>query len=173
MQNKRGIARAFSRPPAGTILRQATLFDVFELSTVLIASITQLCAKDHHNEPDQIVRWSANKDPASIRRWISEGAQIHVIEKEGHIAGVGAITHAGWINLLYMSPEFVGAGLGKLLLRHLEHLLAQSGHIVARLDATRTAFGFYESQGWNADGAPKYWNGIPQFPMRKSLHPVD
>ncbi|WP_254438894.1 GNAT family N-acetyltransferase [Ruegeria arenilitoris] len=37
--------------------------------------------------------------------------------------------------------------------------------------STKTALDFYRRNGWVAAGDPADWNGIPQFPLRKSLHP--
>ncbi|WP_209598117.1 hypothetical protein [Ruegeria sp. HKCCSP351] len=76
MQNKRGISQAFSKVPEGVTLRRATVFDVFDISRVLIRSITQLCGADHQGDPQAIAQWTDNKDPATIRGWIKPGSQI-------------------------------------------------------------------------------------------------
>ncbi|WP_245223426.1 hypothetical protein [Ruegeria sp. HKCCSP346] len=73
MQNKRGISQAFSNVPEGIALRPATVFDVFDISRVLIRSITQLCVADHNNDPGHLEQWTAHKDPATIRGWFKPG----------------------------------------------------------------------------------------------------
>ncbi|NVO54276.1 GNAT family N-acetyltransferase [Rhodobacteraceae bacterium B1Z28] len=173
MQNKRGISQAFSQPPEGITLRRATVFDVFDLSRVLIRSITELCGADHQGDPRSIALWTANKDAATIRGWIEAGSQIWLAEHAGQVAAVGGLSCAGLITLLYVDPAHTRRGVGAALLSKLEQQLAAAGCATATLDATCTARAFYIRQGWQPTDAPGEWNGIPQFPMRKSLHPTD
>lgn len=171
MQNKRGISQAFSNVPEGVALRPATVFDVFDISRVLIRSITQLCVADHNNDPDHLKQWTANKDPATIRGWFKPGSQIWLAQREGQVAAVGGLFETGKITLLYVDPDHVGSGVGAALLNRLERQLAACGCTEVHLDATQTAREFYLNQGWHRENTTGDWNGIPQYPMRKSLHP--
>lgn len=173
MQNKRGISQAFQQPPSGVLLRPATVFDVFELSRVLIRSITHLCGADHQNDPENLRLWTANKDPAGIRKWITSGSPIWLAERSGQVAAIGGFFANGTVSLLYVDPDHIGHGIGSALLNRLEQQLTDAGCSVAHLEATRTARAFYIAQGWQQDGEPDDWNGIPQFPMRKSLRLPD
>lgn len=173
MQNKRGIAQAFGNPPSGITVRRARVFDVFDLSRVLIRSITALCAADHQNDPDNVALWTANKSPEAIRGWIEAGALLWLAERDGTVAGIGGIRDGQEISLLYVDPDHIGCGVGSALLAKLESELSKAGCRVAYLDATRTACDFYAARGWKPSGEPGDWNGISQFPMRKSLHPKD
>ncbi len=172
MKNKRGIAQAFPNPPQGTALRRATVFDVFDISRVLISSIRDLCQADHLNDPKKLEQWAANKDPASVRGWIESGAVLWVATQGDELTAVGGLREGGEISLLYVDSGQSGRGYGSALLRLLENELRAQGCPEARLQATKTAHGFYCRQGWLDDGAPTDWHGIPQFPMRKSLHPI-
>ena len=173
MQNKRGISQAFSTTPEGIALRPATVFDVFDLSRVLIRSITQLCGVDHKGDPQVIAQWTDNKDPATIRGWFRPGSQIWLAEHRGHVAAAGGLFETGTVTLLYVDPDHTGQGVGRALLNRLERQLAVCGCAEAHLDATKTAHAFYLKQGWQPAGPPGDWHGIPQYPMRKSLHPGD
>ncbi|EEE37441.1 acetyltransferase, gnat family [Rhodobacteraceae bacterium KLH11] len=172
MKNKRGIAQAFSQPSQGIDLRGATVFDVFGISRVLTRSIHDLCQADHLNDPEKLDLWTANKDPASIRGWIDSGAALWVATKGDEVAAVGGLRAGGEVSLLYVDPDCSGRGFGLALLRRLEDELREQGRTEAHLQATRTTHGFYSAQGWQDDGDPTEWHGIPQFPMRKSLHPT-
>ncbi len=172
MNNKRGIAQAFPNPPQGIAVRRATVFDVFDISRVLIRSIRDLCQADHLGDPENLARWTANKDPASVRGWIKAGASLWVATKGDGIAAVGGLRAEGEISLLYVDPDCSGCGLGTALLCRLENELHAQGCTEAHLQATKTAHAFYRKQGWQDDGGPTEWHGIPQFPMRKSLHPL-
>ncbi|WP_170337704.1 GNAT family N-acetyltransferase [Ruegeria arenilitoris] len=171
MQNKRGISQALSPGQAGVSLRRATVFDVFGVSQVLVRSITRLCEADHGNQPDKIAAWTANKDPQSVRNWIISGTQIWLAEWNGNVAAVGGLRAPAEISLLYVDPDHAGQGVGAALLSRLEAELALSGATTVHLMSTKTALDFYRRNGWVTAGQPADWNGIPQFSLRKSLHP--
>lgn len=171
MQNKRGISQAFSQAPTGMTLRRATVFDVFDLSRVLIRSITQLCRADHRDDPQAIAKWTANKTPDSIRDWIKGGAHIWLAEHAGQVAAVGGLRECD-ITLLYIDPDHTGLGIGSAMLNRLEAELIASGQSEARLEATRTAQEFYERHGWRLTGQCGARGDVSCFAMRKSLHPA-
>ncbi|WP_299664088.1 GNAT family N-acetyltransferase [uncultured Ruegeria sp.] len=172
MNNKRGIAQAFSKPSEGLDIRPATVFDVFGMSRTLTRSIRDLCRADHLDDSERLALWTANKDPAAIRGWIDAGAALWVATQGDEVAAVGGLRSEGEISLLYVDPDHAAQGVGSALLCRLEDELRRLECPEAYLLATRTAHGFYSAQGWLDDGDPTEWHGIPQFPMRKSLHPL-
>ena len=153
------------------MLRRATVFDVFDLSRVLIRSITQLCKADHGDDPQVIAQWAANKDPVTIRGWIASGAHIWLAEHAGQVAAVGGLREAGEITLLYIDPDHTGHGIGAVLLKRLELELIAAGCSEGRLEATRTAQSFYLKHGWQATGECCERKDLSCLAMRKSLHP--
>lgn len=170
MQNKRGISQALSPAQSGMQVRPATVFDVFDLSHVLMGSITRMCAADHGDDPRKIGLWTKNKDPKSIREWITRGDSIWVTEHMGRVSAVGGLRSPSEVSLLYVSPGCSGQGVGTALLAQLEAELAASGQTCGHLHATRTALAFYQKNGWIHAGDPTDWNGMAQFPMCKSLN---
>lgn len=148
------------------------MFDVFDLSRVLIRSITQLCQVDHRGDPQAIKKWTANKDPETIRGWIRDGAQIWVAERAGQVAAVGGLSNDE-ITLLYIDPGHTGHGIGAALLNQLEQELIVLGHTEARLEATQTAQAFYRKHGWQPTGHCGARGDVSCFAMRKSLHPAE
>ncbi|WP_209505791.1 GNAT family N-acetyltransferase [Ruegeria sp. HKCCSP335] len=172
MQNKRGISQAFSKVPEGVTLRRATVFDVFDISRVLIRSITKLCGADHQGDPQAIAQWTDNKDPATIRGWIKPGSQIWQAERAGQVAAVGGLLETGEITLLYIDPDHTGCGLGAAVLNRLERELLAAGCSSASLEATKTAQDFYLRHGWQATGRCCGHGDLSCFAMHKSLHPV-
>ena len=158
MQNKRGISQAFGSNVSKRMIRRATVFDVFDISAVLCASIRELCKADHQDDPTALQEWLHNKTPQDIRGWLSGPGELWVIEQNGHLAAVGGIgplsERDGLITLNYVSPDFRFQGLSATLLDHLETRLVNQGADIARLEATETARGFYVARGWVADTAP-------------------
>jgi hypothetical protein len=116
------------------IVRAATLADADNICTVLRASITELCAHDHNNDPERLATWLNNKTPDTIRGWITQ-PDFHTIvaEDSGDIIGVGGMFAAGLIALNYVAPHARFRG---------EHGLA-----ACRLESTKTALRLYESLG--------------------------
>ena len=152
MQNKRGISQSFGVVPGGRVVRPATVFDVFDMSRVLIRSITQLCGADHGGDPDQIAAWTANKTPDGVRQWFAGDHVLWVAEQDGQMCGVAAASPAGEISVLYVDPSATGQGVGTALLQRVEAHLREAGFGDASLKSTQTARLFYLRQGWQQAG---------------------
>ena len=134
------------------IVRPARAEDVPAMSRVLTASITELCAADHENDPRRIGEWTANKTPEGVADMLArDGLYLFVAEQNGQVAAVGATTANGGIALNYVAPEARFKGLSKALLAAMEADLLSRGCSLGRLEATRTARAFYLSQGWLED----------------------
>jgi GNAT superfamily N-acetyltransferase len=169
MQNKRGIAQAFAHSTTGLVLRPATVFDVFDLSTVLCSSIRDLCSADHNNDPQIIALWTANKTPESLRRWFAGEHAIWLAILNGRAAGVGAVSPTAEISVLYVAPQAVGQGVGTALLAKLESIAKNAGHQAAHLSSTATAYDFYVKQRWTPAGSAEPGRFGPSYPMQKKI----
>jgi predicted GNAT family N-acyltransferase len=152
-------------------VRRAEIADADAISAVLIASITELCAADHGDDPAIIARWTANKTPDHIRRWFQNTrvAIFIAATPDQHLASVGAGDIEGRILLNYVNPENRGQGVSRAILKALETFLAQNNVQIATLTATRTAKDFYLRAGWQQAGPEVDDFGFPGIPMRKSL----
>jgi ribosomal protein S18 acetylase RimI-like enzyme len=58
-----------------------------------------------------------------------------------------------WIENLWVSPEFIGQGVGKRLFLHALELARQHGYKTLQLEADPNAVGFYEKMGMYKVGA--------------------
>lgn len=153
----------------GIHLRPARLDDAQAISQLMIASITQLCAADHENEPTTIARWVANKSPAHIRALINAGEGAFVATIGPDLAGVVIANAGGEITLLFTSPGFVGRGVGSALLGYAERWMAQQGAQEGYLESSLTAAAFYRHQGWTDLGILPGSFDMPGHRMRKPL----
>ena len=134
---------------------------------MLIASITELCAADHKNDPTALASWLANKTLEGVGVWFANPANtILVAERDGEIAACGAFNTGRKIILNYVSPQHRFAGVSKALLEAMEAAL---GAGEARLDSTLTARRFYLAAGWEEAGPPEPYRFVPGYPMRKVL----
>jgi ribosomal protein S18 acetylase RimI-like enzyme len=57
-----------------------------------------------------------------------------------------------WLENLWVSPEFFGKGVGKMLFLHATELSRQRGYKTLQLEADPNAFGFYEKMGMDKIG---------------------
>jgi hypothetical protein len=149
------------------LVRAARLADVPTMSAVLIASITELCIADHHNDPQVLAGWLANKTPEGVARWLDNPeATIVVAERNGEIAAVGGFNTAREITLNYVAPTHRFTGVSAAMLEGMELRL---GAGEAKLNSTETARRFYKSRGWSESGAGENFAGTSAFPMHKAL----
>ena len=74
--------------------------------------------------------------------WVAETNRVPVAfytlqEKDGN----------AWLENLFVSPEFIGKGVGKILFFHAVELCSQRGYLTLQLEADPNAVGFYEKMG--------------------------
>lgn len=140
------------------------------MSGVLIASITELCDKDHRNDSEALAAWTRNKSVEGVAAMLANPDMVLLVaERDGAILAVGAVTRGGEIALNYVAPQARFSGISKAMLARLEATLAALGFLEGRLEATRTARRFYERAGWRADGPQASGRMVNGFPMRKAL----
>jgi len=152
------------------VLRPARPEDVPAMSRVLIASITDLCAADHENDPAKLAAWTRNKTVEGIGAMLANpDMRILVAERDGSVLAVGAVTRSGEIALNYIDPAARFQGISKAMLSGLEAALVALGFSEGRLEATITARRFYERAGWIADGPQARGRMVNGYPMRKTL----
>ena len=66
-------------------IRPALVEDAGAASLVLCASIRELCKHDHHDDPDIIERWLANKTTERVAKLISSSQEIVLMaERDSH-----------------------------------------------------------------------------------------
>jgi arginine/ornithine N-succinyltransferase beta subunit len=81
-------------------VRPAAPADIDAMSTLLIASITELCSLDHSDDPAAIASWTANKTPESLAAMLQH-PQLHflVAEDNGSLAAVGCVNNGNEVGL--------------------------------------------------------------------------
>ena len=151
-------------------IRKARMDDVEAMSRVLIDSITELCGADHGGEQINIARWTANKSPETLTRWIANPASsMFVAEAAGKICCVGSFSGAE-IQLNYVAPDARFRGFSKAMLKRLEEEMHKDGVLRAQLTTTATAQRFYRAAGWTDTGEPEEMFGFAKAqPMSKML----
>lgn len=134
---------------AEILIRAARTKDARPAIETLRRSIEELCEDDHRGDPVALASWLANKTVHSWAKWASDDRlSLLVAERDGRIAGVGAVAHTGAIMLTYTHPEARFSGVSSTLLREMETIAAAHGAERCVLRSTRTARRFYERRGY-------------------------
>lgn len=140
------------------------------MSRVLTASIIELCAADHGNDPEAIAAWTMNKSEGGVATMLDNpDLLIFVAELDGAVSAVGAITRDGTVALNYVAPTARFRGLSKAVMARLEAELKALGFTEGRLEATATALKFYQATGWIAEGPQASGRKVNGYPMKKAL----
>lgn len=112
-----------------------------------------LAAKSHWDYPDRWIElWKPELtfSPQYFEQnesWVAETDNIPIafytlLEKEG----------SAWIENLWVSPEFIGQGVGNTLFFHALELSRQRGYKSLQFEADPNALGFYEKMGMRKIG---------------------
>jgi GNAT superfamily N-acetyltransferase len=152
-------------------IRDATPADAVAAAEVLRASISELCAADHHNNPEILGRWLANKTPENVALWAADANASLLLAVEGNaILAVGAVRKDGEITMNYVAPAARFRGASSALLAALEARARECGNTSCKLLSTETAHRFYLSRGYVASGEPQGKFGTSSsYPMSKTI----
>jgi ribosomal protein S18 acetylase RimI-like enzyme len=134
------------------VLRAAEPGDAGAVADVYLRSRHQLVAFAPLAHPDDDVRmW--------IQRQLIPSGQVTVAVKDGGVKGMLSLSMhegCGWIDHLYVDPDWVGKGIGSALLNHALSSLVKPIRLFT-FQANTLARHFYESRGFRAvaftDGA--------------------
>jgi len=125
------------------LLRKATLADAMAISNIYIASrnkFVSFAPLAHSNE--NILKW--------IREILIPDSQVIVAEENSIIVGMMALSKKegiGWIDQLYLSPDAVGRGVGRLLVEAAKSILG-SPVCLHTFQENVAARRFYEKLGF-------------------------
>jgi GNAT superfamily N-acetyltransferase len=98
-------------------------------------------------------------DPERVREWVEAGGfepeslstrLVYVAEAEGEPVGWAALIpsgETGWLEDLWVEPQWIGRGIGRLLFEHVLDRARALGASRLEWEAEPNARGFYERMG--------------------------
>lgn len=153
-----------------TYIRKATLADAPAAFATRREAILAQCA-GHYAEQD-IAIWTSGEMSESFALRVADA--FHVAEIDGRVVGTGMIDLAyGKIDAIFVRPDWMGHGVGRALMNHLERLARDAGLASVHLDATLNAAPFYQRLGFVGEATSTYRSSLGVtlacIPMTKAL----
>ena len=78
---------------------------------------------------------------------LAEKRDVYIVEVDGSVKGTVSL-EGNSICTVFVDPDCHGTGLGKILMEYIEKIAAERGYEATTLDASLTAYPFYEKMGY-------------------------
>jgi len=125
---------------------------------------------------EQIRIWTSDSPTPAYAAMVERHYQLAIIEQQ--IVGTGMIDlQSGKLDAIFIRPEFMGLGVGRQMLAHLEQLAREQHLSQVSLESTLNAAPFYRHCGYVGNHIATYESplgvSLECVPMSKSLcHPL-
>lgn len=105
----------------------------------------------YHYTPEQLRAWATlTPSVAAFRNMYGDGRYALVIDGEGRgLLGFADVEADGHVGMFYCRPEISGTGIAGELYRALEAESRRLGIAALRVEASETAVGFFQRQGFS------------------------
>lgn len=137
---------------------------------IRIAAIRAQCRGFYREEI--LKAWTKDDPSDQFMAWVE--SSFYVAMDGDTIVGTGAINlQSGKIDAVFIHPDYMGYGIGKSMMSHLEGLALSTELKAVSLDSTLNAAPFYRKCGFNGDtiGAYESPRGftLDCIPMTKTI----
>lgn len=151
-------------------IRPAKRGDAQVAFDIRLQAIRHQCGAAYTNE--QVMAWTSVPLTDSYRAWVEK--DYHLALVDGVPAATGLINfQSGELGAVFVLPAFMGQGIGKSMVRYLEHLARKAGLAEIHLEATLNATAFYRCCGFTGTIQSVYHSSsglqLACVPMRKQL----
>ncbi|HTS51943.1 MAG TPA: GNAT family N-acetyltransferase [Burkholderiales bacterium] len=129
-----------------TAVRAYRAADLAALLSVFRRSVHDVAGHDY--SPTQLEAWAPEHPDSEAWSTRLEGGGVFVCERDDEIVGFARVDDAGYVDLLYVHPEFLRQGIGRALLQRM--IAWVQSRSVRRLvsDVSITARPFFERAGF-------------------------
>jgi putative acetyltransferase len=129
------------------VIRSAVTSDFAAIGRVFYDAVREGAKRDYTEE--QLRAWAPSEFDAA--HWLRRTAklEVRVAALRTEVVGFVGFSHSGYIDLLFVRPEFVRRGIARALLLEAEQVLANLGVKTAWTEASLTAFHFFQAIGYS------------------------
>jgi len=138
------MAQSMSAPA----LRPFLPADTPVLAAIFTAAIEQLTGDDYSTEQQEA--WAAVADDEEMFGKKLAGELTLIATLEGSPVGFAALAGKDTIDMLYVHPAVAGQGVAAMLIDALEKLASSRGAAALKVEASDTAYGFFQRRGYVA-----------------------
>ncbi|MCH5516135.1 GNAT family N-acetyltransferase [Pseudomonas syringae] len=151
-------------------IRRAERCDAEAAFDIRFQAIQNQCSTVYTNA--QVMAWTCVPLTDKYRSWVEN--DYHLACVNGLPVATGLINlQSGELEAIFVLPKFMGQGIGKKMVTHLEHLARKAGLAEIHLEATLNAESFYKRCGFTASAQAVYNSPsglqLACVPMRKQL----
>lgn len=153
-----------------TTIRQYRVDDIFDVISVFQNAIMNIASQDYNEE--QCWAWSKfGQEHDRLAATLQEGIAL-VAEDEHGIVAFGQLYPPDHVNYLYCHARGKGRGNATEILAKLESEASRQGVRLLYVEASLTARGFFEKNGYEVleqEIVSRSGVDLPRFKMRKAL----
>lgn len=127
-------------------LRKATTKDIPAILELFKLTITKVNSQDY--TPEQIEVWT--QSVKNTERWQQriEMQFFLLVETDDQLVGIGSITATGYLDMMYVHPDFQRMGIAQTLLEALTSYAESQEAVAITSDVSITARPFFEKNGF-------------------------
>ena len=124
--------------------------DATVLMALMFDSTRVLCKNDY--TPEELSKWVPERmDKARFMRSLAL-SYVRVAHMDGEIVGFADMDESGYLNRLFVAPDFGRRGVGTALLNEMEKHAKKKGIHTISLISSITSKGFYQKNGYTLLG---------------------
>jgi putative acetyltransferase len=131
-----------------TTLRPCLPADAELLAILMQAAILELAVDDYTS--DQQEAWAGAAEAESFAKTLASNLTLVALDDEQEPVGFAVLVQNAALSHVYVHPDLIGMGIGRLLCEALEKLALARGADTVTTDATDNARGFFEKLGFVA-----------------------
>ncbi|HEX2533898.1 MAG TPA: GNAT family N-acetyltransferase [Chitinophagaceae bacterium] len=150
--------------------RMATTGDLEGITQLFRTTVLQVNAGDYTAQQVQV--WAERGKDRALWTGRVQDSFFLLAEDGTGLCGFGALTPAGYVDLLFIAPSHMGKGIGAALLGALEAEARVQGMEALEADVSITARPFFLRQGFRQVVEQEVWLqgvALTNFRMRKEL----
>ena len=153
-------------------LRRCQQGDLEELSALFYHAVHEACRRDYTSR--QLDAWAPDKRALLGREDLVQEQYALAAVVDGRVVGYGTLDRGGYLDHLFVHPEFQRQGVASALCRQLEEQAWAQGNEAVEVHASITALPFFIGRGYQVEQeqqVPLRGEILTNYRMKKGRQP--